>query len=91
MLQVYQKKSQIKQLHTDIKTVANMARDSNRRIRTEAERKSTQTKTTHTTVKAKLEEEISTLKKKLQDILTENKEREQDMRKVDFFNYVYSF
>ena len=85
ILQVYKKKSQIKQLHADIKTVATIARDSNRRIKTEAERKNKQTKTTHTTVKTKLEEEISTLKKKLQDIVAENKEREQDMRKVDTF------
>lgn len=77
-----EKKAHIKRLHADIKTVAEAAQESNRRANTEAEKQQSEAQKAHATSKAKLEEEISTLKKQLQDVVAGNKEKEQDMRKV---------
>lgn len=81
-MQVSEKNAQIKQLNATIKTVAELAKDTTRKVRTEAEKQQNQAETTHSTVKSKLEEEILTLKKQVQDTVAENKEREQDTRKV---------
>ena len=80
--QVSEKNAHIKRLRADIKTVAEAAQESNRRTNTEAEKQQSEAQKAHAASKAKLEEEISTLKRQLQEIVAENKEREQDMRKV---------
>ena len=77
-----EKKSQINQLRTTIKTVAALAKDTTRKVRNEAEKHQSQAETTHTNVKSNLEEESGTLKKQLQDTVANNKERELETRKV---------
>ena len=82
MVQVSVKKAQINQLCTTIKMVAELAQDKTRKMRAEAEKLQSQAEITHTNVKSKLEEEIGTLKKQLQDSVAENREKEQETRKV---------
>ena len=82
MVQISEKKAQINQLCTTIKTVAELAQDKTRKMRTEAEKLQNQAETTHSNVKSKLEEEIGTLKKQLQDTAAEDREKEQEARKV---------
>ena len=81
-MQVSEKKSQIYQLRTNIKTVAALAQDTIRKVHSEAEKHQSQAQTTHTNTKTKLEEEIGVLKKQLQETVAENKERELETRKV---------
>lgn len=86
-----EKNAHIKRLCADIKTVAEAAQESNRRTNAEAEKQQSEAQRAHATSKAKLEEEISTLKRQLQEIVAENKEREQDMRKVRVENNIGEF
>ena len=64
-MQVSEKNAQIKQLNATIKSVGELAKDTTRKVRTEAEKQQNQAGTTHSTVKSKLEEEILTLKKQV--------------------------
>lgn len=82
VLQVSEKQSQINQLRSTITSVATTAQDTTRKIQTEAKKQQTQAETTHSTNKTKLEEEIGIVKKQLQDSVAEDKEREQETRKV---------
>ena len=77
-----EKNAQIKQLHSSIKTVAELAQDSTRKMRAEVQKQRSQAETAHSNAKGKLEEEIATLKKQLQEAVAENKHKEQEMRKV---------
>lgn len=86
-----EKNAHIKRLCADIKTVAEAAQESNRRTNAEAEKQQSEAQRAHATSKAKLEEEISTLKRQLQETEAENKEREQDMRKVRVENNIGGF
>lgn len=86
-IQVSEKNAQIKQLYATIKSVAEQAQDTTRKVRTEAEKQQNQAETTHSNVKSKSEEEIQTLKKQLQDTVAENREKEQETRKVYRFDY----
>ena len=58
------------------------ARDSNKKVKTEAEKQQSHAQRAFTTTKTKLEEEVTTLKKQLQDTVAENKAQEQEMMKV---------
>lgn len=62
------------------------ARDSNKKVKTEAEKQQSHAQRAFTTTKTKLEEEVTTLKKQLQDTVTENKAQEQEMMKVTKFS-----
>ena len=63
-------------------SVATAAQDTARKIHSEAKKQQSQAETAHSTTKTKLEEEIGSVKKQLQDSVAEDKEREQETRKV---------
>ena len=77
-----EKKAQIQQLQSNIASVSSAAQDTARKVRSEAKRQQTQAENSHSTAKTKLEEEIGSLKKQLQDSVAEDREREQETRKV---------
>lgn len=60
--------------------VAELARDTTRKVCSEAEKQQNQAETTHSNAKSQLEEEIGILKK--QDAVAESKEKEQETSKV---------
>ena len=66
--------------------VAELARDTTRKVCSETEKQQNQAETTHSNAKSQLEEEIGILKKQLQDAEAESKEKEQETRKVGNIN-----
>ena len=62
--------------------MAASAQDTARKIHSEAKKQETQAETTHSTTRSKLEEEIGSVKKQLQDSVADDKGREQETRKV---------
>jgi hypothetical protein len=80
--EVSEKRSQINHLRGTIMSVATAAQDTARKIHSEAKKQQSQAETTHSTTKTKLEEEIGSVKKQLEDSVAKDKEREQETRKV---------
>lgn len=59
-----------------------MADDANKRVKTNAHNQEINDKKNHEARATKMEEDIATLKKKLAELVAENKEKEQTLRKV---------
>lgn len=59
-----------------------MADDTNRRVKANAHNQEMSDKKNHETKAAKMAEDITSLKKKLAEVVAENKEKEQSLRKV---------
>lgn len=81
-MQVHQKNTEIKRLKSNIKALINLADDANRRVKANAHNQETSDKKNHETKVAKITEDIAALKKRLGDVVAENKEKEQSLRKV---------
>ena len=60
-----------------------MADDTNKRVKANAHNQETSDKKNHETKAAKMAEDIAALKKKLAEVVAENKEKEQSLRKVN--------
>ena len=82
LMQVHQKNTEIKRLKSNIKALINLADDANRRVKANAHNQETSDKKNHETKVAKITEDIAALKKRLGDVVAENKEKEQSLRKV---------
>ena len=65
-----------------------MADDANRRVKANAHNQETTDKKNHETRATKLTEDITALKKKLNEAVAENKEKEQTLRKVHTVLYM---
>lgn len=76
------KYDEIKRLKANIKTIINLAEDSNRKIQLEAANQQKLDTTSFQARKHGLEDSISTLTKKHRELLAEHREREQELRKV---------
>lgn len=75
-------------MKSNIKALINLADDTNRRVKANAHNQETSDNKNHETKVAKLAEDIATLKKKLAEIVAENKEKEQSLRKVMWTNTI---
>lgn len=82
LLQIEKRKSSIKRVQADIRTVHQLAEETQRRIREDATTHQSQDLETHKTKKTALEEEVAALKKSLQETTANNRETEQKLRKV---------
>ena len=60
----------------------NMADDANRRVKANAHNQEINDKKNHEARATKMAEDIAALKKKLAELVAENKEKEQTLRKV---------
>ena len=60
----------------------NLAEDANRRVRADASKQMAQDEMAHEGKATKLKEDITTLKKSLQEMVASNREKEQELRKV---------
>lgn len=81
-LQVEQKNAEIKRLKSNIKALINLADDANRRVKANAHSQEATDKKNHETKTTKLAEDTTAMKKKLAEMVAENKEKEQSLRKV---------
>ncbi len=82
--QITKKNAEIKRLKSTIKGVVNLAEDRNRRVKVDAHNQQMQDNQNHESKVGKLQEEIALLTKKLQDMTAENREKEQNLRKVQY-------
>lgn len=80
--QVSEKNAEIRHLRSTIKGVVNLAEDGNRRVKAEAHDKQVSEQNEHTIIANKLKEEIGSLKKKLKEVVKENQEKENNLRKA---------
>lgn len=62
-----------------------MADDANKRVKANAHNQEINDKKNHEARATKMAEDITTLKKKLAEMVAENKEKEQTLRKVKHF------
>lgn len=85
-LQLTKKNNELKRLKSTIKGVVNLAEDRNRRVKVDAHNQQVDDKQVHESKTKILKEEISTVKKKLQDQTAEHREKEQVLRKVRLYN-----
>ena len=67
---------------SEIKTVDKLAKETQRRIEDDTTKHETQNQQNYDNKKIKLREEISILKKSLQETVLANRETEQQLRKV---------
>ena len=80
--QISKKNAQIKKLKSDIKTVLTLSEDVTRRLHGDAAKQQTNHSEEHRERRGQLQEEIATVKKKLQEVELSNRNKEQDLRKV---------
>ena len=81
-MQLTKKNNELKRLKSTIKGVVNLAEDRNRRVKVDAHNQQVDDKQVHESKAKALKEEISTVRKKLQDQTAEHREKEQVLRKV---------
>lgn len=74
--------AQIKQLKSSIKTVIDLSEDAKHRTQVSVRRQQEEQQKTHDAAAGKLREDIATLRKKLQEEVANNREKEQGLRKV---------
>ena len=77
-----EKNTEIRRLKSTIKGLVNLAEDGKRRVKVEAHNKQSQEQNTYSTRFKKLKEDISNLEKKLKEVMNENQDKEQILRKV---------
>lgn len=82
LLQLNKKDVEIKRLKSTIKGVINLSEDRNRKVKVDAHNQQLQDKQAHEARANKLEEEISLVRRKLQDATAEHRDKEQSLRKV---------
>ena len=82
-LQIGKKNSQITSLKSDINAVDKLSQEANRRVQYEAARQQATDLTNYDGQKNKLTEEINELKKNLDTTVTNNRESELQLRKVN--------
>ncbi len=80
--QVSLKNDEIKRLKANIKTIINLAEDSNQKIQTEVASKQSMEMASFESRKGVLEEGIASLSKRHQELLKDHREKEQELRKV---------
>ena len=69
-------------MKSSIKALVGMADDANKRVKANAHNQEVTDKKSHEAKTAQMAEDIATLKKKLAELVAENKEKEQTLRKV---------
>ena len=61
-----------------------LAQEANKRVKAEADKQDSSNKSNYEQRKSKIEEQVTELGKKLQDLMKANKQKEHDQRKVHF-------
>ena len=69
-------------MKSSIKALVSMADDANKRVKANAHNQEMNDKKNHETKATQMAEDITTLKKKLTELVAEHKEKEQSLRKV---------
>ena len=69
-------------MKSSIKALVGMADDANKRVKANAHNQEVNDKKSHEAKTTQMAEDIATLKKKLAELVAENKEKEQTLRKV---------